>query len=509
MSVGPTTMFAQECLMTFTIYGPSLRPSRALANRVADDARYHPDPQQRIETYDNAAFFPDTHCLYDDDGTRISASRLWRNRRLDNDVWPVGQQAREVAGIRRVYGAPLIYLGVIFPHYGHFLLECIARLWALDRFDDPHVKLLYSESYRGAASSEFVTAFMAAVGLPADRLITFKEPVRLARVHIPHPSFYLKHEAYANHATLPMRAAWHMLAGRSEESGRDTPAYVSRTQFKAEVMANSRRVLNEQPLEDELRQNGVAIYYPEQMTLEQQVAMVNRHRWIIGTRGSAFHTLLFGLHGAEHRTCMLYEHGDPGTLVNYYLVDQMKGISGNYLGALRRMPGTVRPDGADYEIDIDLALDWLRLQGVLPGSPRRPIADNPGSLIRAHIAFQGDVDGGEDMAIGERGSGHWIEGFELEVPGFPLQYRALDAEGNWTAWLDSGSFVGTRRKSQPLCGFAIRLTGQPAATHTCRYTGRFGPTGQTATAADGDDCREASHAPLETMELFIAPRTAR
>ena len=134
----------------------------------------------------------------------------------------------------------------------------------------------------------------------------------------------------------------------------------------------------------------------------------------------------------------------------------------------------------------------------------------PSVSLTVHAAFRGD-----EVNPGGLGGLHHsrqpIQGFAMQLPGAAtaLEYRALLNDLTWTPWTPGGSFVGTRGKELSLRGFAVRLVGELAARYACRYAGAFVDEPDPVMARDGDDCRSASGAELETMQVVLQPRTAQ
>ena len=71
----------------------------------------------------------------------------------------------------------------------------------------------------------------------------------------------------------------------------EQPLYLSRRR----LTSRQRPVVGEPELEELLRDNGFAIAYPETMTIEDQVRLINSHADIFSSLGSAAHSILFAL----------------------------------------------------------------------------------------------------------------------------------------------------------------------------------------------------------------------
>jgi hypothetical protein len=136
--------------------------------------------------------------------------------------------------------------------------------------------------------------------------------------------------------------------------------------------------------------------------------------------------------------------------------------------------------------------------------------------LTAHIGKVGDLISSSGTFCGTR-RGHLVAGivgeserliqgfsitFDDHLPG-SIEYRARLADGEWTEWLDAGSYAGTRGRNESLRGFAVRITGRLALGYGCICAGSF--AGQVVTVGDGEDCMVPHEAPLEAMQLLFRP----
>ena len=182
----------------------------------------------------------------------------------------------------------VIYLGMLFNHFGRVLLESLARVWYLTDVD-PSVKVAFTNANSAqAAHAPWVPKLLAAFGIPPERILSLTEPTRLRRAIVPEPLF---EQFYAAHSDMarPFREVAARVAADVTPS--QQPLYLSRRR----LTSRQRPVVGEPELEVLLRQNGFAIAYPETMTIEDQVRLINGHADIFSSLGSAAHTVLFAL----------------------------------------------------------------------------------------------------------------------------------------------------------------------------------------------------------------------
>ncbi len=513
--------------MVFRVYGESTtESSEAEALAATSAVTYFPYPQDKIETHRDAFYSPKYHCLFDADGIRIDSSLLRRSRN-GREIWPTNIPEKiDVPTDMPCHEAPILFLGVLFPHYGHFLTECMSRYWALDRIGDPEIDLLLSpENWEKIQASGYFGDFLALAGIDDARIKRFGKAIRLREVIVPHSSFSLYYQAYSNHADLLRRVAASVVERRRPAALGMQPIYLSRSQFKS----NTRRLLGEPLLEDALRRQGFRIIYPENITFVQQLVFYNTNKIFVSPRGSALHNFVFSNVGSQQYVYVPFESGGNPVLGAQYLVDCLANLDSHYIGALRRITNELlftEPNSSrvDYEVDVGMVMEWLHNQGVFSLSPR-PAKSTPapasvpdrhtderklsaGKLV-AHIARRGDVANSQGLFAGARFSGAAIEGFVLEpsaIPADEIQYAVRTAKAGWSGWVPGGTFCGNRLAHDPVLSFAVRLRGNTADQYDCTYWASFVDVPDPSFASDGGACGAADGAPLEALQIRLRPK---
>lgn len=143
------------------------------------------------------------------------------------------------------------------------------------------------------------------------------------------------------------------------------------------------------------------------------------------------------------------------------------------------------------------------------------VADARPSLklqVAAHIRTRGDMNFADGAWAGRVAQGLWIESFAvrpLERFGEQdIEYKGLTASGFETPWVTDARMCGTKGRSTPLVGFAVRLRpGVEAAAYDCEYSGYFRSGTVVGPLRNGAPCR-STHAndPLEGIQLRIVRR---
>ena len=221
--------------------------------------------------------------LYDSDGQRIPESCLSRASGLHMP----GPERIEVPEGCRTINEPMLYLGWLQDHWGHFLTEGISRLWA--RHVHPETHDLNSFTAFGYPLAPQVTDYLRWLGLSGTRFTHFDQAVRIETCFIPAPSFTDRTEAFAAHL-LPSQQMAELSSFARQRGTTSRPVYLSRSR-----LGFGRKTRREEELEQALSNRGVLIVYPEQLSLQQQIALFNTHEVFIGTWGSAFHGMSLSL----------------------------------------------------------------------------------------------------------------------------------------------------------------------------------------------------------------------
>ncbi len=282
----------------------------------------------------------------------------------------------------------VIYLGLLFNHYGKVLLESLARIWYLNGVD-PSVKVIFNNANSAQADhAPWVPRLLTMFGVPPDRILSLKVPTRLRRAIVPEPLF---EQLYSAHREMvrPFRDVASRVAGDVTPSPQ--PLYLSRRR----LTSRQRPVIGEAELEDVLRDNGFLIAYPETMTIEEQVRLINGHQDIFSCLGSAAHSILFAL-GQPRLHLLASRDAIPA---NYFLCSALADVpttivnclgSGGYASATeerlnRRAEAlangkTERPSDGDAGtqstpqlLDMPRAVDYLAERGFLKDRSRTAV----------------------------------------------------------------------------------------------------------------------------------------
>jgi hypothetical protein len=136
-----------------------------------------------------------------------------------------------------------------------------------------------------------------------------------------------------------------------------------------------------------------------------------------------------------------------------------------------------------------------------------PMVDGERELrleVTAHIERVGDQVFGGSAWVGRPGSKRRIEGFSIkpleEIQPSDIQYKALHPGGVETPWISGPMFCGSRGRSLPLTGIAVRIAPQLQDHFSVVYQAAFFGSGIIGPRSNGAPC--LPNAPGDTLEAI-------
>jgi capsular polysaccharide biosynthesis protein len=212
------------------------------------------------------------------------------------------------------HDGPFLYGGVLFGHYGHFLMESLARAWAFDRCPDLPVLWHVHAGHRDPGLAGWQGAIFDLLGLGGRVHVLVRAPMRLGRVLVPEPGSVL---GRLFHPDLAARLAVHGF--RPPRPGRRV--WLSRSALRK----MGGKIEGEDRLEALLAAQGWDIYHPQRDPIALQLGTLADAGVLSGFAGSAFHTLVLGAR-VRARVVILARGGAGAMLHNYDVPARAKGL---------------------------------------------------------------------------------------------------------------------------------------------------------------------------------------
>ncbi|GFE50713.1 hypothetical protein So717_24660 [Roseobacter cerasinus] len=193
-----------------------------------------------------------------------------------------------------------LFAGHLRGHFGHFLVESTARLWALAAVEGEIDSVLYLP-YRGKVRKarralKALSPFFDQLELSVPVKI-IERPTQVETLHIPELGFGWG-ERYAG--TPDYRHLMRNRLGRRVKAEGAERLYISR----ARLPPHRGGVLGEHVIEANLARQGYEIFHPELHPLEVQIARYKAARQVVALDGSALHLAAFFLPPAP-RVCLI------------------------------------------------------------------------------------------------------------------------------------------------------------------------------------------------------------
>ena len=246
-----------------------------------------PDPNggwsTEIVTLRNAVVVPPTVSdniqpagIIRENGRYAPRGALWRGNK------PITTEPDAPQGALPTLKGRWLWGGVLWVHFGHFLAESTARLWALDRAGDlDGIVFMPKRPRLGDQVHDFQRAYLSLMGceLPIKVL---PEPHRIETLVVPGQGFGL---GAISAGTEPFRDAIHDRFGADIAPDGPKKLYVSRSAL------SGRRggMLGEEKLEAYLSQAGYEIFHPQKHDMRTQIAHYKAAKHVIAGDGSALH----------------------------------------------------------------------------------------------------------------------------------------------------------------------------------------------------------------------------
>ncbi|MFW8593794.1 glycosyltransferase 61 family protein [Cribrihabitans neustonicus] len=211
------------------------------------------------------------------DGRYCAEGALWRRYRPITTCPP-----QPGSGVDRLPGRWL-WGGVLWAHFGHFLVESSSRLWALAYLDQPVDGILFipKRPSTGDGTRGFQHEFLGlmAPDLPlkvADHALQVEELV------VPGQGFGL---GRITAGTRKFRTAMHSRFARGVAGEGPEKIYISRSKLGL----GKGGLLGEEQMEELLRAEGYEIFHPQEHSLRTQLARYKAARKVVAADGSALH----------------------------------------------------------------------------------------------------------------------------------------------------------------------------------------------------------------------------
>lgn len=175
-----------------------------------------------------------------------------------------------------------IYLGFLYNHWGHLICDCSNRLWYA--IANPQVKCVFLSFLRERPQYySNIIRFLELCGISGDRLVIADTPVRAGVLHVPEQSYmagtYYTKEYIDTFATISGNIS-SCINNISEK------IYFSRSRYSNKELGND-------SIDSLMLRADYEKYYPEEMTVDDQITLLQRCTHYACIQGSLVHNAIF------------------------------------------------------------------------------------------------------------------------------------------------------------------------------------------------------------------------
>jgi hypothetical protein len=180
-----------------------------------------------------------------------------------------------------------VYGGIIFKHYGHFLLETLSRYWYLKDYDgdiffhvSPRTPKFYQEF--PVWQKEILEILFKNIS----RIKIISKITRFDKLLIPSPGFIIR-----KYCAIQQSEALKTFSKRVILLDNHKPIMTEKIWLSRSSL-NKGLIVGESEFEECLKKEDFLIVQPEKLSITEQVRLYNQAKLICGFAGSAFHTLI-------------------------------------------------------------------------------------------------------------------------------------------------------------------------------------------------------------------------
>lgn len=205
----------------------------------------------------------------------------------------------------------VVFIGALPKHYGHFIIEGLARLWFYLELSNRKYRAVYIS---GEGDDQFLE-LLEFFGLSMNEVSKIERPTRFRTVIVPEQSIRLHDYFHRNYKLTIDRIKASVLPASNDK------VYFSKHERKND------RAIGEKPFEDVLKQNGYAICYPELMSLRETIAVLKGAKTFVASSGTNSHNAIFLEDGAMSVCLNRSAHFHPVQI----MIDRMRGLRVVYI----------------------------------------------------------------------------------------------------------------------------------------------------------------------------------
>ncbi|MEM8862870.1 MAG: glycosyltransferase 61 family protein, partial [Chloroflexota bacterium] len=187
-----------------------------------------------------------------------------------------------------------IYLGHYSQKFSSFLLETLARFWAIEQ-DLPVTKFIFQTlpdvETLDLGFSPAETCFNA-FGIDSASILFISSPLKVKHLFVPSPLVSINDQAHPEQAAIFQKIFRFCSNHQTSSALHSKRVYLSRKKFNSD-QCYERFAINEMVVETLFREFGFEVIHPELVQFSELVTILQRAEVIAGTSGAALHNAVF------------------------------------------------------------------------------------------------------------------------------------------------------------------------------------------------------------------------
>ena len=203
--------------------------------------------------------------------------------------------------------------GVLIWHFGHFLIESLARL-VNPVIQESDLPILFFAQRMTEPIAGYMREALSLIGIDYRRIYIISKPIFVEKLHAQDPYVSIN-----GHLCRPHRLP--ICGVNLSPIRRDGLLYLSRSK-----VLGRRPVQNEEILEETILKFGGEIFHPQEHSLNAQIDRISKCGLVVAIEGSALHSLILQRSAVES---LCISRGTP--LLTYFLLDEIVEGDSSYL----------------------------------------------------------------------------------------------------------------------------------------------------------------------------------
>jgi len=243
---------------------------------------------------------------------------------------------------REIIKGEAIYAGLLFNHFGHFILESLSRLWYIKFHPDIPIIWKSTESELNRWQNDILK--LLRINNP---IIIVKRPTVVEKLIIPKPGYIIQNY-------FDERQCKELGSIKPNEIIKGKKLYITRSGLNKK---GGGKFSNELEFENLLMKRGWKIFHPQKSSIQNQLDEISSSEIVLGIEGSAFHSIVFF---QEIKTKFFVIVRNNGGNINYSTIAKAKEINYNRL--------YFKGSNEEGLIDLDIISDILEKSNDFSGS---------------------------------------------------------------------------------------------------------------------------------------------